>query len=51
LILVVSGSIDLGPERATTGVKAGLVGGDPLPTILLTVVWDLAEDANLFVLV
>jgi hypothetical protein len=51
LILVVSSIIDPGLERATSGVEAGLVGGDPLLTILLAVVWDFAEDANLFVAV
>ena len=45
----VGGSVDLGPERATIGVEARLVGVDALATFFLAVVWNLAEDTNLFV--
>jgi hypothetical protein len=49
LVLVVCSGVDLGPEQATTGIQAGLVGSDSLPAVLLMVVWNFAEDANLFV--
>jgi hypothetical protein len=45
----VGSSIDLGPERATIGVEARLVGVDALATFFLTVVWNFAEHANLLV--
>jgi hypothetical protein len=51
LVLVVCSGIDLGPEQATTGVQAGLVGGDSFPAVLLPMVWNLAEDTDLFVAV
>jgi hypothetical protein len=35
----------------TIGVKARLVGVDALATFFLAVVWNLAEDTNLFVTV
>ncbi len=45
----VGSSVDLGPERATIGVEARLVGVDALATFFLMVVWNLAEHTNLFV--
>ncbi len=45
----VSSSVDLGPERATIGVEARLVGIDALATFFLTVVWNFAKHTNLFV--
>ncbi len=45
----VSSSVDLGPERATIGVEARLVGVDMLATFFLAVVWNFAEDTNLLV--
>ena len=41
--------VDLGPERATIGVEARLVGVDALATFFLTVVGNFAEDTNLLV--
>jgi hypothetical protein len=51
LVLVVCSSIDLGPEQVTTGVQAGFAGGDSFLAVLLTVVWNLAEDTDLLVAV
>ena len=45
----VGSGIDLGPERATIGVEARLVGVDALATFFLTVVWNFAEHTNLLV--
>ena len=47
----VGNSVDLGPKRATIGVEARLVGVDALATFFLTVVWNFAENADLFVTV
>ncbi len=47
----VGSSVDLGPKRMTIGVKARLVGVDALATFFLTVVWNFAEHADLFVTV
>ena len=47
----VGSSVDLGPKRTTIGVKAWLVGIDALATFFLTVVWNFAEHADLFVTV
>jgi len=41
--------VDLGPERATIGVEARLVGVDALATFFLMVVWNFAEHTNLLV--
>jgi len=45
----VGSGVDLGPERATIGVEARLVGVDALATFFLTVVWNFAEHTNLLV--
>jgi hypothetical protein len=49
VLVVICSGIDLGPERASIGVQTGFVGIDPLSTLLLTVIRDLAEDTNLLV--
>ena len=45
----VGSGVDLGPERATIGVEARLVGVDALATFFLAMVWNFAEDTHLFV--
>ena len=45
----VGSGIALGPERATIGVEARLVGVDALATFFLTVVWNFAKHTNLLV--
>ena len=41
--------IDLGPKGTTIGVEARLICVDALATFFLTVVWNFAENADLFV--
>jgi hypothetical protein len=48
-LVVVGGSIDLRPERASIGVEARFVGADSFAAFLLVVVWYFAENAYLFV--
>ena len=45
----VGSGVDLGPEWATIGVEARLVGVDALATLLLAMIRDFAEHANLLV--
>ena len=45
----VGSGVDLGPKRTTIGVKARLVGIDALATLLLAMIRDFAEHANLLV--
>ncbi len=47
----VGSSVDLGLKRVTIGVETRLVCVDALATFFLTVVWNFAEHANLFVTV
>jgi hypothetical protein len=49
LVKVVGSGIDLGLKLATTGVQAGLVGGNSLSAVFLMVVGNLTEDTNLLV--
>jgi hypothetical protein len=52
LVLVgVGSSIDPRPKWASTGVHTGFVSGDPLMTILLAMIWDFAENADLLILI
>jgi hypothetical protein len=47
----VGSSVDLGPKGTTIGIEARLICVDALATFFLTVVWNFAENADLFVTV
>ena len=47
----VCSGIDLGPKGTTIGVEARLICVDAFATFFLTVVWNFAENADLFVTV
>ena len=47
----VGSSVDLGPKGTTIGVEARLICVDALATFFQTVVWNFAENADLFVTV
>ncbi len=47
----VGSGVDLGPKGTTIGVEAQLICVDAFATFFLTVVWNFAENADLFVTV
>ncbi len=45
----IGGEVDLWPERASLGVEAWHIGIDPFAAFFLSMIWNFAEDTNLFV--
>jgi hypothetical protein len=51
LLVGAVGGIDFGPKRSSTRVQARFVCSDMLLAVFLSVVWDLAENTDLLILI